>query len=210
MSSVVSPVRAQHIRRRQHGGATPSLHLISPIPTCYMSMTWDFQHSHPFAGTKRKQPAPGFPQFPPCSAVALALVSGSYNQKDPAADQKKKQSPTCAAVATFIPALRRASTHAPEPNQHRPTTKLKPFWRRRPGWDRSLLSSESRSHARFPIRLTAQGTAPRNSSAWSCRPAGGSKVPILLHTTNQPAHPAVWGWHDGKLHKARQLDLVIT
>lgn len=90
---------------------------------------------------------------------ARTLCRSRTTQKTLLPIRKEKQSPARAAVATFIPAPRRASTQAAKPNQHRPSTKLKPFWRRRTGWDRSLLSSESRSHARFPIRLTALGTA---------------------------------------------------
>lgn len=68
--------QSTHIRHRQHGGATSSLHLISPIPTCYMSKTWDFQHSHPSTGTKRKQPPLGSAAESHCSRPAgpFALV----------------------------------------------------------------------------------------------------------------------------------------
>lgn len=174
------------------------------MPTCYLSKTRDFCTCILLTNTKRKQPPP------PCRArrpAALAsCVSESFDQNTLAVDQEKRPSRTRAAVAVFIPAFPACLDPSRKPNQSRPSTKLKPFWRRRARWDRSLLSSESRFHARFPIRLTAQGTAPRNSSAWSCRPVGGSEVPIHLHTTSHPilrfeggttvssTRPGNWTW----------------
>lgn len=66
----------------------------------------------------------GITLFPPCRAIRTRTLARSYprtlcrsrtTKTDPAADQKKKQSPTRAAVATFIPASRCASTQAAKP-----------------------------------------------------------------------------------------------
>lgn len=185
--------------------AASSPQLISPCPHAICLRQGIFAPAHPFNQHQEKTATTALQGQRACRTRVLCV--GIVRPRHPCCRSGKRSHHEHARLLQYSSQLlRRASTQSREPNHRRPSTKLKPFWRRRARWDRSLLSPESRFHTRFPIRLTAQGTAPRNSSAWSCRPVGGSEVPIHLHTTSHPilrfeggttvssTRPGNWTW----------------
>lgn len=172
-------------RRNGAGGATSSPHLISPCPHANCAR-------HGISVPPILSPRTKGPKVLEVHRIRV-FVLDSYDCTNITLLQINKRShhQPSRLLQHSSQLLRRASTPGHKPNPPLALDKAETLLATADWMGSKLTVLRIPVPCPIPNSIDRPGTALRNSSAWSCRPVGGSEVPVHLHPSSHPSHPAV-------------------